>query len=414
MKQEEKALILVVDDNLQNLQVLGNMLRDHGYKVAAAQNGMIALDFVRQHHPECILLDIVMPELDGIETCRRLKMQAAGQDIPVIFITAVSDTWNKIQAFEAGGVDYITKPFQTEEVLARLRTHLALRNMQKRLQAQNVQLQQEIAERQQAETGLQAAHAELQVKNAQLAQVNASKDKFFSILSHDLKNAFWVLLESTKHLASDYATASPEDFEADLVFLHTNANRLYALFENLLTWSRLQRGLIEPFFQSTPLSAFITRNIELLLPNATQKQITLTNEVQDELLLEVDAKMIDTVIRNLLSNAIKFTAPGGAVTISAKHTAHAVTVAVTDTGIGMPEDVLAALFRIEAKAQRPGTAGERGTGLGLILCKEFVEKHGGAIWVESTVDAGTTFRFTLPKQPKARQVELAPDGAQAT
>jgi sigma-B regulation protein RsbU (phosphoserine phosphatase) len=140
MPLDEKPLILIVDDNPQNLQVLGNILRENGYKVAAAQNGALALDFVRTRQPACILLDIMMPEIDGIETCRKLKAQETTCDIPVLFITGLTETQHKIEAFETGGVDYITKPFQAQEVLARVKTHIALRTMYKRLQTQNTEL----------------------------------------------------------------------------------------------------------------------------------------------------------------------------------------------------------------------------------------------------------------------------------
>ena len=182
MKNERKPLLLIVDDNPQNLQVLGSMLRNNGYKVVVAQNGIMALEFARSHQPECILLDIMMPEMDGIETCRKLKTLETVQDIAVIFITGLIETQNKIEAFEAGGVDYITKPFQTEEVLARVKTHIALRHMHKRLQEQNRQLQQEITERTQAEATLFAAHEQLKAQNSELLRQKQE-------LNQDLKAA---------------------------------------------------------------------------------------------------------------------------------------------------------------------------------------------------------------------------------
>jgi CheY-like chemotaxis protein len=154
LNPENKPLVLIVDDNPQNLQVLGNLLRDNGYKVAAAQNGALALDFVHTHQPECILLDIMMPEIDGIEICRKLKTQETTSDIPVLFITGLAETQHKIEAFEAGGVDYITKPFQAQEILVRVKTQIALRDMHKRLQTKNAQLEQEIEERRRVEQAL--------------------------------------------------------------------------------------------------------------------------------------------------------------------------------------------------------------------------------------------------------------------
>ena len=154
MNDHESCLILIVDDDPKSLQLLGNLLREHGYKPTITRNGQEALKFVQKRQPTCILLDIMMPEIDGIETCRRLKALEQSKDIPVIFLTGVTDTWNKVRAFEAGGVDYITKPFEAEEVLVRVATHSRMRLMQLQLQAQNTQLQQEIRERRRTEIAL--------------------------------------------------------------------------------------------------------------------------------------------------------------------------------------------------------------------------------------------------------------------
>lgn len=399
MKTEEREFILIADDNPQNLQMLGNILRDNGYKVAVAMDGFMVLDFIKTRQPDCFLLDVMMPRLNGIETCRELKALAEIQDIPVIFITGVTDTWNKLQAFEAGGVDYITKPFQAEDVLARLKTHLMLRALRKQLQVQNDELQQEIAERQKAEMRLQETLEELQKTNLELQQVNVSKDKFFSIFSHDLKNSFALLLSYTNQLTPDFSAYKKEKLDYMVEIIRTTTNQTYALFENLLTWSRLQRGLVEPYFQQLSIASIVERSVNLLSQQAAQKQITLINAVQDKQPLAFDLKMIDAVIRNLLSNAIKFTRPGGTVTVSSSRDECAVIVMVADTGIGIPEATLANLFRIDTKTQRPGTEGETGTGLGLILCKDFIEKHGGTIWAESQVGQGTTFTFILPIAP---------------
>ncbi len=169
-----KGTILLVDDNVTNLNVLLEYLTTAGFKLLIAPNGEQALKQIEYIHPDLILLDVMMPGIDGFETCRRLKQQETTRQIPVIFMTALIETVDKLKGFALGGVDYITKPLQAEEVLARVETHLKLRNLQKSLEEKNAELQQEIAKRQQAEE-------ELRTLNQQLQEVNASKDKFFSI-----------------------------------------------------------------------------------------------------------------------------------------------------------------------------------------------------------------------------------------
>jgi two-component system sensor histidine kinase/response regulator len=395
MNHSDQSLILIVDDNPQNLQVLGNMLRDHGYKPALAKSGFEALEFVQKRQPDGILLDILMPEMDGIETCRRLKAQEITRDIPVIFITGVADPWNKTRAFEAGGVDYITKPFQQEEVLVRVKAHLALRLMQKRLQAQNSQLRQEILGRERTEAALQATHNELQAKNAELLYANASKDKFFSILSHDLRNSFGVLLTYAEFLTTNFDICSQEELKANIEVLRTTAHKLSALLENLLTWSRLQRGAMEYQPSEFDLKEIADENMLLFSSKAEQKQIRLTHTVPPNTWVYADHHMIRTVLRNLVSNALKFTNAGDTIEVLAAQVDDKVEVAVADTGIGIPQEALTKLFRIENKYSQKGTAGEEGTGLGLILCQELVKQNGGAIWVESEEGKGSTVKFTL-------------------
>ena len=363
--------VLIVDDNVENLQVLLAYLNNSGYKLLVAENGENALRQLEHVHPDLILLDVLMPGIDGFETCRRLKANPATREIPVIFVTALNEPEHKLKGFEFGGIDYITKPFQVEEVLARVHAHVTVRKLQR----------------------------ELRQKNAELEELNASKDKFFSILAHDLKNPLIGFLSFAKFMEEGFAEWGKEQIQELAQQFREAAENLFALLENLLTWSRIQQGGIEYIPQDFPLGIVVVRNIDLLMPNARQKQLTLTNRVPELMPVDADLNMLDTIVRNLLSNAIKFTASGGTVEIAATHDEQTVTVTVRDTGIGIPAEKLPNLFRIDAKCQRAGTAGEKGTGLGLILCKEFVEKNGGRIWVASEVDQGTTFAFTLPKHP---------------
>lgn len=273
-------------------------------------------------------------------------------------------------------MDYITKPFQYEEMLARVNAHITIWRQQQQLQAQT---------------------AALQDMNAQLEILNASKDKFFSIMAHDLKSPFAGLL-----VIANLIKENIEQWDKDKILhfadqLQESVDTLYAFIENLLTWSRFQQGMMEYQPKRVNIQYVVAMNVALLIQNAQQKQITLKNSVQEPIPVSIDENMIDAVIRNLLSNAIKFTKPGGAIKISVQNDENSVTLAVSDNGVGIAKKTLANLFRIDAKTRQVGTKGERGTGLGLILCKEFIDRHGGTIRAESEVGRGSTFRFTLPR-----------------
>ncbi len=384
-----KGVILAVDDTPENLGVLFDYLDQFGFTVLLVQNGENALKQAEDNLPDLILLDIMMPDLNGFEVCQRLKANERTKDIPVIFMTALSDTVDKVRGFAVGGVDYITKPLQHEEVLERVRTHTTIRRLQRELLEKNTILQQYVEL-------LAEKNAELDEKNAQLEEVNASKDRFFSIISHDLRSPFVGLLGLTQLISEEFENYSREKLHTIITKLYKSTENLYALIENLLTWSRLQRGMIEWHPQPIIVRDAIQRTINVLTSNAEQKDIELRNAVVKENVGYADAKMLDTVLRNLVSNALKFTGQGGNITVSAEEHDKMLTISVADTGIGIGPEHVPKLFRIDSKYTRTGTANERGTGLGLILCKEFVERNGGTIRIESEEGVGTTFSFTVP------------------
>lgn len=385
-----RANILIVDDTPDNLRLLMGILNTQEYEVRPASNGFHALSTAHMEPPDLILLDIRMPEMDGYEVCERLKADPRTREIPVLFISALNGTLDKVKAFSVGAVDYITKPFQPEEVVARVETHLSLRRLQQRLQKDNSQLRQEITRRKQAEE-------ELRSLNQQLQEANASKDTFFSIIAHDLRSPFMGLIGLTEAIVENFDLYPPDKVKALMSRLHLSSKRLYALLTNLLTWSRLHRGLMEYEPEEIRIDGIVTHNVRLFASNAEQKQIALTNLVPEKTAAYADNKMVDMVIRNLISNALKFTEAGGTIEISAQKNQNVIEIAVSDTGIGMNQAYLDTVFHIDARCSRAGTAGEEGTGLGLILCKELVEKNGGNISVESEVGNGSTFRFTLPQ-----------------
>jgi len=404
MATTEKNTILVVDDNVTNLNILLDYLNELSYKVLIAANGEQALQQLQHIHPDAILLDVMMPGIDGFETCQRLKANKQTQDIPVIFMTALTDTVDKIRGFAVGGVDYITKPFQHEEVLARLKAHLTIRKLQQELQQKNHDLEQYADILAKKNTELAAKNAELDEKNIQLNALNADKDLFFSIIAHDLRNPISALRELPQIIIENLDSYSQDDLRRMISMQRDAAKNLFELLENLLTWSRIQRGMIEHQPQPINLQEMVDRNIALLSANAYSKKISVKNGITMSALIYVDYKMIDTVLRNLLSNAIKFTGEGGSIVFTAEEQGDVIQVAITDTGIGIGEKYLHKLFRIDEQYRRTGTANERGTGLGLILCKEFVERNGGRIGVKSEVGHGSTFTFTVPKFSPTRSI----------
>jgi len=251
----------------------------------------------------------------------------------------------------------------------------------------------DITERRQAEEKIKES-------NNKLIKLNAEKDKFFSIIAHDLKSPFNGFLNLTELMADKTEEFSQAEFVENSKALNESARRLYKLLENLLEWAQMQKGSISFVPEEINLSTIISQNIEIISQRALQKGIAILNEVPASERVYADNKMVDTVFRNLLSNAVKFTKKDGKVIIKSKKAANGmVEVSVSDTGVGIPEKDVRRLFKIEEKVSSKGTDGESSTGLGLLLCKDFIEKNGGKIWVECEKGKGTIFYFTIPSFP---------------
>ncbi len=361
-------VILIVDDTPVNLQILFEYLNALGFRILIAENGEEALTHTERGRPDIILLDIVMPGMDGFETCRRLKENERTKDIPVIFMTALSDTSKKIKGFEQGAVDYVTKPFNQEEVMARIATHLTI----------------------------QRQKDELSDLNQKLSEVNAEKDKFFSIIAHDLKEPFNGLLGGTSFLAEYVDDLDKKTVKNLLEDLNRTSKAVFNLLENLLNWSRIQTGRIQRMPRRISINKIVENNIALSKHTAKAKGIRLANDIKANTVAYADESMIEAVIRNLLANALKYTENGGHVQITAEDAGDLIQISLSDNGVGIEKEDIDKLFRTDIHHSTRGTAKEKGTGLGLILCREFVEKNLGKIWVESKRGKGTTFCFTLP------------------
>lgn len=248
---------------------------------------------------------------------------------------------------------------------------------------------QNITQRKRAEEQLMRYAEELKI-------TNRSKDKFFSIISHDLRNPFNALLGITEYLSQFYKDMDPDEIKDSVNNIYKSSKKLYGLILNLLEWSRLHTGRMELEKTVLNINEAAEEAIDLLTENASVKKIELINKINDDIIVTADKYMIDTVLRNLISNSIKFTKPGGHIILSATKRSDMGEITIEDNGIGINKENQEKVFRIDAQYRRDGTANEKGTGLGLILCKEFVEKNGGTIRIESTENVGSKFIFTIP------------------
>lgn len=245
-------------------------------------------------------------------------------------------------------------------------------------------------------TQLKKADKELKESEVKLKELNAAKDKFFSILAHDLKNPFSGILGLSQHIANSSNQYSRDDLIQYIGAINQSAYSAYKLLENLLEWSKTQTGRFE--FKPEPFSfkELLSEVLNLTKNIAETKNITISIQLIDDMIINADKNMIHTVLRNLVSNAIKFTPRNGSITIQMVQLHSEIQITISDTGIGMTEETKNKLFKISEKVSTLGTEGEKGTGLGLLLCKEFVEKHKGKIWVESELGKGSSFKFTMP------------------
>lgn len=369
MESERKILILVVDDNPNNLKVIGNILVDSGYNIIAVTSGAKAILAAQSKKPDLILLDIMMPEIDGYEVCKQLKADEATMHIPVVFLSAKDSIDDLVQGFRLGGVDYITKPFNNEEVLVRIKNH--------------------------AELAL--AKKQIEEKNEELAAALAAKNKFFSIIAHDLRNPLSSFLMITEILRTQKKTLSEVEYDNFLKLMNNSATNLQKLLENLLAWAKSQSGAMKYSPSDYDFSALVDEVNHSFSAQLSQKSITFNSHIPENTIVYIDYEMCSVILRNLISNAIKFTPKGGTIELSCKELTTHYEFCVSDSGVGINAAEIHKLFDIQTKFSHPGTEKEAGSGLGLILCKAFIEQNNGTIRVESHEGDGSKFYFTLTK-----------------
>lgn len=362
--------ILVVDDTPANLQLLTGMLKERGYKVRPVPSGKLALQAAKSALPDLILLDINMPEMDGYEVCAQLKRDERTRDVPVLFISALNETMNKVLAFGVGGLDYITKPFQFEEVDARVAAHLKLRRLQLDLATRNHELQQ---------------------SNAELRRLQELRDNLTQMIVHDLRSPLTAVF-GTYELLKDDADNLSKESRTMLEFSRRAMDEILSMINSLLDVSKIEAGELQLNRSDCDLVA-LAREAANVLAGARGDRRVLIEPESEPLPLSVDRDLIFRVLQNLLGNAIKFTRANGEIRMRlARHDGWA-RISVVDNGPGIPPEYHQRIFE---KFGQVRTHQRMGTGLGLTFCRLAVEAHGGAIGVDSEVGKGSTFWFELP------------------
>lgn len=402
----ERGYILIVDDTPENLQVLSATLSERGYRVRGVIKGTMAIRAARSAPPDLILLDIMMPEMNGYEVCEQLKADGQTSDIPIIFISALDEVLDKVKAFHIGGVDFITKPFQVEEVLARVEHQLTIRRLSQQLQRQNERLQQEIQERKKAE---QAAGAASQAKS-----------EFLANMSHELRTPLNAILGFTQVMSRDpFLTTEQQEY---LGIINQSGEHLLELINDILELSKIEAGIISLDEGSFDLYRLLD-NLEAMFQfKAEQKDLELIFSVPSHIpqYIITDEKKLRGCLINLLGNAIKFT-ESGSITLrvrtvgggeksetqrqedtepssrSASSTPlnyQSIIFEIEDTGLGISPEEIDTIF--EAFVQtKVGRKLAEGSGLGLSITRKFVQLMGGTITVNSVLGEGTTFRFNI-------------------
>lgn len=389
-----KQVILCIDDEEIILQALEEQLDNSfgdEYEIETSDSGEDALEFFKELkeegiHVPVVISDYIMPGMKGDELLKEIHKLSPGS-LKILLtgqasIDGISNAINNAQLYR-----FIAKPWDKDDLVLTVKEaiksflqELKIRKQNKELLALNASLEEKVKKR-----------------TEELSIANASKDKFFSIIAHDLKNPFNALFGLTEFMIDNWDDIMDENKIELIRDLHSSSKVTYNLLQNLLQWSRSQTGKIKVEPVKFDAWEVAEENIKVLAKNAESKQITLINSVQPKTICLADRNMINTVFRNLISNSIKFTNKGGSVEVFMTNLEDEYQFCVSDSGIGMNKETLDKLFKINEKVQRAGTADEQGTGLGLILCKEFVEKNGGAISVESEPNFGSKFIFSVPK-----------------
>lgn len=360
--------ILIVDDVVSNVLLLKILLTNEKFQICTVSNGRECIEKAKSERPDLILLDVMMPDLNGFDTAVILKGDPETSNIPIIFLTALNTPADLVQGFKVGASDFLTKPFNKEELIVRVMQQISLVAARRIIMAQNEELRHTINNR----------------------------DKMYSVIAHDLRSP----MASIRMVLNLFVNAvTPEMIGQELYDLVDKANKeseeTHNLLDNLLKWTKSQTGRLNVVYQDFDINDVVLGVVDIFVIIAETKSIKLNCDLGEEKLkVHADADMLNTVIRNFLSNAIKFSNENSAIDITVRRSGDFARISVRDHGVGIDEERLANLF--SSGKTTYGTNNEEGSGLGLQLCKDFAVKNGGDVEVESVRGEGSTFSVLVP------------------
>lgn len=360
--------ILIVDDVTSNVLLLKILLTNEKFQICTASNGHQCVEVARSEHPDLILLDVMMPELNGFDTAVILKKDPLTADIPIIFLTALNSPSDLVHGFQVGAHDFLTKPFNKEELIMRVMHQISL----------------------------VAAKRYIIEQNEKLKRIISNRDKMYSVIAHDLRSPM-ASIRMVLNLCVNVVT--PDMVGEEIFGLLDKANReseeTHDLLDNLLKWTKSQTGRLEVAYQNLELNDIVPGVVDIFTMIAEMKKIKLQYIPSEEhLKVRADNDMMKTVVRNFISNAIKFTPEGKGIEVFYKKSGEFAKISVRDHGVGIAPERIDTLFHKGETTY--GTGGEEGSGLGLQLCADFARKNGGDVMVESTLGEGSTFSFLVP------------------
>ncbi|HEU4402150.1 MAG TPA: response regulator [Candidatus Polarisedimenticolia bacterium] len=382
---EHKAPILVVDDDQRNVRLMESILKANGYAVVKAYDGEEALRVVESDKPDLILLDVMMPRMSGFEVCQSLKGRYQTRLLPIIMVTALNALEDKIQALEFGADDFLSKPINKVELLAKVRSVLRVKALQDEVETQK---------------------SKLEIANQELIKVQRFKESMTQMVVHDLKNPLAGIMGNIQLIQMQRAEMTPAKLTELLERTQESGRQLMRMILNILDIGRLEEQKMPLRLEAIALAKVVGDNVAEMLSLSTRDGILLESRVDPALPpCPADRELVSRVIANLLNNAFKHTPSGGRVIVDARREGEEIVLTVRDTGEGIPEDLQPYIFdKFVARETDNSRRMMFDSGLGLTFCKLAVQSHGGRIWIKSRPGEGTTVFVALPLgQPRSSE-----------